>query len=83
MGGFCCLGVEILKNPKKPDFGFAFRRFGFVSLGVPFGDVGGCSGDDGGVDLAARRGLGVKKSKYGVIFAFLGVYGVPVAHKSS
>ena len=42
---FGCVGVEILKKPKKVDFWFDFRRFWFVSLGVPSGDVGVCSGD--------------------------------------
>jgi hypothetical protein len=45
--------------------------------------VVGCSGDDRGVDLAAFGGLGVKKSKWGEIFAFLVIFGVSVAHKSS
>ena len=53
LAGFRCLGVEILKRPKKLDFSFAFRCFGFVSIGMPSGDVGECSGGDGGVDLAA------------------------------
>jgi len=51
--GFGCLDVEILKKPKKCEIWFDFRRFGFVSIGVPSGDVGECSGGDGGVDLAA------------------------------
>ena len=39
LGDFGCLGVEILKKPKKVDFWFDFRCFGFISLGVPSGDV--------------------------------------------
>jgi hypothetical protein len=48
--------VEIWRKPKKVENWCDFRRFGFVSLGVPSGDVGGCSGDDGGVDFAAGSG---------------------------
>ena len=55
-----CLEVEILKKPKKCDFWCDFRSFGFVSIGVPSGDVGGCSGGGRGVDLAALGGLWVK-----------------------
>jgi hypothetical protein len=59
----CWLGVEILRKPKKCDFWCDFCRFGFVSLGGPSGDVGGCSGDDVWVDFAASGGLEVEKSK--------------------
>ena len=42
------------------------------------GDVGGCSGGDEGVYLAAFGGLGVKKLKWGGIFTFLVIFGVSV-----
>ena len=77
------LEVEIWRKPKKHDFSTAFRRFGFVSLVVPSGDVGGCYGGDGKVGFAALWGKEVKKLKYEVNFAFLGDFGVSVAHKSS
>jgi hypothetical protein len=75
--------MEMVKKSKKVDFWFAFRRFGFFSLEAPSEDVGGCSGGGRGVDLAALWGLVEKKSKWEVIFAFLVMCGVSVAHKSS
>ena len=75
--------MEILEKPKKHDFWCDFRCFGFDSIVVPSGDVGGCSGGGKGVDSAARSCLEVKKSKYGGIFAFWVIFGVSVAHKSS
>lgn len=63
LGGFGCLGMEIVEKPKKCDFWCDFRSFESFSIGVPSGNVGGCSGDDGGVYFAAGGGLGVKKSK--------------------
>jgi hypothetical protein len=72
-----------MKKPKKVDFWFDFRRFGFVSLVVPSEGVGGCSGGVGGVDLAALWGLRAKKSKYGRNFAFWVVFDVSVVHRSS
>ena len=50
---FRCLEVEIWKGPKKCEIWFDFRRFGFISIGVPSVCVGGCSGSGRGVDLAA------------------------------
>ena len=50
---FRCLEVEIWKELKKCEFWFDFRRFGFVSIGVPSVSVGGCSGGGRGVSLAA------------------------------
>ena len=50
---------------------------------MPSGDVGECSGGSRGVDLAALWGWEVKKPKYGVDFAFLGMCGVSEAHESS
>ena len=50
---FHCLEVEIWKEPKKCEFWFDFCRFGFVSIRVPSVGVGGCSGGDRGVGLAA------------------------------
>ena len=47
-GPFRCFFGGILKNAieaKNGEVGLVFCRFAFVSLGVPFGDVGGCSGD--------------------------------------
>ena len=83
LGQFRCLGVEIWKKPKKHEIWFDFRRFGFVSIGVPSVDVGGCSGGGKGVGLAALWRLVEKNAKYGENFAFWGVYGVSVAHKRS
>ena len=47
-GPFRCFLGGILKNAneaKNGEVGLVFCRFVFVSLGVPSGDVGGCSGD--------------------------------------
>ena len=53
LGRFHCLEVERWEKPKKCEFWFDFRCFGFVSIGVPSVGVGGCSGDGRGVNLAA------------------------------
>jgi hypothetical protein len=58
-----CQEGEILKKPKKHDFWFDFRCFGFVSIGASSGDVGGCSQGGINVDLAASWGLEVKNAK--------------------
>ena len=62
----------MVETEKKYEIWFDFHRFGFVSIGVPSGDVGGCSGGGGGVDLAALWGLVVKKLKCGGDFRFFG-----------
>ena len=53
LGQFHCLEVEIWEKPKKCEFWFDFRRFGFISIRVPSVGVGGCSGDGRGIYLAA------------------------------
>jgi hypothetical protein len=75
--------VEILKKPKNAKNAVDFRPFGFFSLGVPSGGVGGCYGDGRGVYFAAGWGLVVENAKYVVDFAFLESFGVSVAQKSS
>jgi hypothetical protein len=50
---------------------------------VSFGDVGGCSGDDKGVNLAVLLGEEVKKSKCEVISLSWRIFDASVAHKRS